>query len=36
MVELRNITKQYTGKRKKANNDISLDIRQGEIFCVAG
>ena len=36
MVELRNITKQYPGKRKKANNDISLDIRQGEIFCVAG
>jgi simple sugar transport system ATP-binding protein len=36
IVELRNITKQYPGSNKKANNNISLDLRKGEILCVAG
>jgi general nucleoside transport system ATP-binding protein len=36
IVELRNITKQYPGSIKKANNNISLDLRRGEILCVAG
>jgi general nucleoside transport system ATP-binding protein len=36
IVELRNITKQYPGSDKKANNNISLDLRKGEILCVAG
>jgi simple sugar transport system ATP-binding protein len=35
-VELRGITKQYPGSIKKANNNISLDLRKGEILCVAG
>jgi simple sugar transport system ATP-binding protein len=35
-VELRNIEKQYPGSEKKANNNISLGIRPGEIFCIAG
>jgi simple sugar transport system ATP-binding protein len=34
--ELRNITKQYPGSVKLANNDISLDLRKGEILCIAG
>jgi general nucleoside transport system ATP-binding protein len=36
IVELRNITKQYPGSGKKANDNISLDLRKGEILCVAG
>jgi simple sugar transport system ATP-binding protein len=36
IVELRNITKQYPGSNKKANNNISLDLRKGEILCIAG
>jgi len=36
IVELRNITKQYPGSGKKANNNISLDLRKGEILCIAG
>ena len=35
-VELRSISKQYPGSEKKANNNISLDLRQGEILCIAG
>jgi len=35
-VELKNITKQYHGSKKKANNNITLDIRKGEILCIAG
>ncbi|MDR1869780.1 MAG: ATP-binding cassette domain-containing protein, partial [Treponema sp.] len=35
-VELRGISKQYPGSEKKANNNISLDLKQGEILCVAG
>jgi len=36
MVELRNISKKYPGKNEKANNNITLDIRKGEILCIAG
>jgi simple sugar transport system ATP-binding protein len=36
IVELKNITKQYPGSNKKANNNISLDLRKGEILCIAG
>ena len=36
MVELCNISKQYPGSGKKANNNISLKLRKGEILCVAG
>jgi len=36
IVELRNITKQYPGSGKKANDNISLDLRKSEILCVAG
>jgi len=36
IVELRNITKQYPGSGKKANNNISLELREGEILCIAG
>ncbi|GBU28361.1 ABC transporter ATP-binding protein [Treponema sp. R8-4-B8] len=36
IVELKNITKQYPDSGKKANNNISLDLRKGEILCVAG
>ncbi|MDR3019587.1 MAG: ATP-binding cassette domain-containing protein, partial [Treponema sp.] len=36
MLELRNISKQYRGSSKKANNNISLDLRKGEILCIAG
>lgn len=36
MVELRNITKTYPGSNKKANNNISLCLKRGEILCIAG
>jgi len=36
MVELRNINKTYPGRNKKANNNISLDLKRGEILCIAG
>jgi simple sugar transport system ATP-binding protein len=35
-VELRGISKVYPGSVKKANNNISLELRRGEILCVAG
>jgi simple sugar transport system ATP-binding protein len=35
-VELRNISKVYPGSSKKANNDINLNLRKGEILCIAG
>ena len=35
-VSLRDICKVYPGSAKKANNNISLDLRRGEILCVAG
>jgi len=35
-VELRNISKTYSGSSKKANNNISLHLRKGEILCIAG
>jgi len=35
-VELRGISKVYAGSVKKANNNISLGLRKGEILCIAG
>ena len=35
-VELRGISKIYAGSTKKANNNISLGLRKGEILCIAG
>jgi len=35
-VELRGIGKLYPGSKKKANNNINLSIRKGEILCIAG
>ena len=35
-VQLKNISKQYSGGRKKANNNINLDFKKGEILCIAG
>jgi simple sugar transport system ATP-binding protein len=35
-VELRDITKIYSGTNKKANTHISLGLRKGEILCIAG
>jgi simple sugar transport system ATP-binding protein len=35
-VELRNISKAYSGGGKKANNNISLGLQRGEILCIAG
>jgi simple sugar transport system ATP-binding protein len=35
-VELRGISKIYPGGTKKANNNISLGLRKGEILCIAG
>ncbi|MCL2180554.1 MAG: ABC transporter ATP-binding protein [Treponema sp.] len=36
VVELRNISKQYQSGNKKANNNISLNVKKGEILCIAG
>jgi simple sugar transport system ATP-binding protein len=36
VVELRGISKIYSGSVKKANNSISLGLRRGEILCIAG
>ena len=36
ILSVRNISKQYPGKDKKANNNITLDLRKGEILCIAG
>ena len=36
LLELRNITKQYPNTKKKANNNINLQIKKGEILCIAG
>ena len=35
-VELRGISKIYPGGTKKANSNISLSLRKGEILCIAG
>ena len=35
-VELRGISKTYPGTHKKANTQISLSLRKGEILCIAG
>jgi simple sugar transport system ATP-binding protein len=34
--ELRGISKIYPGSKKKANNNINLGLRKGEILCIAG
>ncbi|MCL2763736.1 MAG: ATP-binding cassette domain-containing protein [Treponema sp.] len=36
IAEIRSVCKQYPGKDTKANNNISLDLRKGEILCIAG
>ena len=36
VVALRGISKMYAGSTKKANNNISLELRRGEILCIAG
>jgi len=36
VLEAKGITKQYPGSKKKANNNISFDLRKGEILCIAG
>jgi len=36
VVELRGISKTYAGSSKKANSNISLGLRKGEILCIAG
>jgi len=36
MVELHGISKLYPGSIKKANSNITLDLRKGEILCIAG
>jgi len=35
-VEIKNLSKQYAGSGKKANNNISLELFRGEILCIAG
>jgi simple sugar transport system ATP-binding protein len=35
-VELRGISKVYPGAIKKANSNINLELRRGEILCIAG
>jgi len=35
-VELCGISKVYPGAVKKANSNISLELRRGEILCIAG
>jgi len=35
-VELRGISKTYPGAGKKANSNISMELRKGEILCIAG
>jgi len=36
ILSIKNICKQYPGKDKKANNNITLDLRAEEILCIAG
>ncbi|MCL2271212.1 MAG: ABC transporter ATP-binding protein [Treponema sp.] len=36
ILEFRNICKTYPGSKKKANNNISLNLRREEILCIAG
>jgi len=36
VLEAKGITKQYPGSKKKANDNISFDLRKGEILCIAG
>jgi len=36
MIQIKNISKIYSAGKKKANNNITLDLKKGEILCVAG
>ena len=36
IIEIENISKKYPGKNRKANSNISLELRKGEILCIAG
>jgi simple sugar transport system ATP-binding protein len=36
VLEVKGISKQYKTGGKKANNNISLDLKKGEILCIAG
>jgi len=36
ILSLRGISKRYPGKEKNANNNITVDLRMGEILCIAG
>jgi len=36
MIQIKNISKTYSAGKKKANNNITLDLKKGEILCVAG
>jgi len=36
IIEINNVNKQYAGSYKKANCNISMDVRKGEILCIAG
>jgi simple sugar transport system ATP-binding protein len=36
MIHIQNISKTYPGSNKKANKNITFDLKKGEILCVAG
>ncbi|MCL2806188.1 MAG: ATP-binding cassette domain-containing protein [Treponema sp.] len=36
ILEITNVSKTYPGSKKKANNNISLNLKKGEILCIAG
>ena len=36
MIQIQNISKTYSEGKKKANNNITLDLKKGEILCIAG
>ncbi|MDR0502588.1 MAG: ABC transporter ATP-binding protein [Treponema sp.] len=36
MIAVQNISKTYPGSARKANNNITFDLKKGEILCIAG
>ncbi|MCL2800713.1 MAG: ATP-binding cassette domain-containing protein [Treponema sp.] len=36
VIDVKNVNKQYAGRDFKANNNISLNLKKGEILCIAG
>ena len=36
VVEIKNVNKQYPGSNIKANDNINLDLKKGEILCIIG